>query len=43
MDVIMTKLKTNIKWLDELLPEGILVPGKLARSTRTCRREELFG
>ncbi|MBN2348649.1 MAG: hypothetical protein JXJ22_07430, partial [Bacteroidales bacterium] len=22
----MTKLKTNIKWLDELLPEGILVP-----------------
>ncbi|MBN2275875.1 MAG: hypothetical protein JXR41_02680 [Bacteroidales bacterium] len=22
----MTKLKTNIKWLEELLPEGILVP-----------------
>jgi len=22
----MTKLKTNIHWLDELLPEGILVP-----------------
>jgi KaiC/GvpD/RAD55 family RecA-like ATPase len=22
----MTKLKTNIKWLDELLPEGMLIP-----------------
>jgi len=22
----MTKLKTNINWLDELLPEGILIP-----------------
>jgi len=26
MNAIMTKLKTNIKWLDGLLPEGIWVP-----------------
>jgi len=41
-NAIMTKLKTNINWLDKLLPEGILVPGKLARSTGECRREKLY-
>jgi len=26
LNAIMTKLKTNINWLDELLPDGILIP-----------------